>query len=180
MRVLIAYASAQGSTQEVAERIGARIADHDHQVSVAPVHQASPGDHDAVVVGSAMHDGRWLPEATRFVASNAGDLRARPTWFFTVSSLGRTSSFFPGPVARLLGRMRGESRAAAQFRDTVGPRGHRDFAGVIGPDQWGRIGNLVLRAFGGRFGDHRDWADIERWADGIGRELRAGDARQVD
>ncbi|HVX42699.1 MAG TPA: hypothetical protein VHC49_02380, partial [Mycobacteriales bacterium] len=41
---------------------------------------------------------------------------------------------------------------------------HRDFAGVVEAGHWPPAGRLIFRLFTGRFGDHRDWADIEAWA----------------
>jgi hypothetical protein len=29
----------------------------------------------------------------------------------------------------------------------------------------------ALKTFGGRYGDHRDWHDIDTWSDGIAHQL---------
>jgi len=49
-------------------------------------------------------------------------------------------------------------------------------ASVCGPIErthWSLAGNVFQKAFRGNYGDHRDWRDIDAWADGLARELRA-------
>ncbi|MEU6378750.1 hypothetical protein [Streptomyces sp. NPDC046909] len=53
-------------------------------------------------------------------------------------------------------------------------RDHRLFSGVVAPAQLPLAGRLLFRLMGGRFGDHRDWATIDGWADTIAAELAAG------
>ena len=70
--ILIAYASKYGSTKEVAERIAQRLQKSGKQAEVKPVGQvADLGKAEAVIVGSALYQGGWLPEATAFVRKNA-------------------------------------------------------------------------------------------------------------
>ena len=45
------------------------------------------------------------------------------------------------------------------------------FQGVIGKHQWPFWSRVMFHAFGGRFGDHRDWPVIEAWADSIALAL---------
>ena len=52
-------------------------------------------------------------------------------------------------------------------------RDHRNFAGAIKKGDWSRVGDVFLRVLGGRFGDYRDWADIDAWADAIAAGLNA-------
>jgi len=67
MNVLVAYASAHGSTRSVAENVGRSLSAR-HQVTTRPVAEIIGLDsYDAIVLGSAVHDGAWLPEAREFV-----------------------------------------------------------------------------------------------------------------
>src|SRR5688572_13307597 len=78
MYVLVGYASAQGSTAEVARRIGSVIETGGMSVDVLPIKDvASLVDYDAVVLGSAIHTQSWLPEATDFMQTHATELSAR-------------------------------------------------------------------------------------------------------
>jgi menaquinone-dependent protoporphyrinogen oxidase len=173
-RVLVAYASAHGSTEGIAKSIGGRLTGAGYAVEVRAVDTIEYLDrYDAVVLGSAIHNREWLPAAFAFAERHAAELKRRPVWIFSVSSLGETSSFFGSTVSRIMRRVRKgrETEEMAELRRDVGPRDHRHFAGAVAREHWGRLGTVFLRAFGGRFGDHRDWADVHAWADGIAKEL---------
>lgn len=82
MRILVGYASAHGSTAEIAHRIAGALQHPGWTVDVVEVQKiADPGAYDAVVLGSAIHDQEWLPEATEFVHHHQDVLRARPVWY---------------------------------------------------------------------------------------------------
>ena len=176
MKVLVGYASAHGSTEGIAKEIGARLTLTGVQAEVRPIDEIEEIDtFDAVVLGSAIHNMTWLPQATALVQRRAADLAVRPVWLFSVSSVGETNSFFGSTVAGLMRRMHSEPKNIASFRQAIHPRGHRAFSGAVEPTHWNLAGNLFLRAFGGSFGDHRDWPDIDAWADTIARELLAAE-----
>ncbi|PBC75856.1 menaquinone-dependent protoporphyrinogen oxidase [Streptomyces sp. TLI_235] len=177
MRVFIGYAGVHGSTRGVAERLAAALRRHEHKVVLASL---APGvdvhGFDVLVIGSAVHDGRWLPEAAEFVRQNTDELARRRVWLFSVSLLGdRGSAFRPG-MARRLRRMRSRhSHGRPVDLWTIKPLGHRDFAGAVAREHWPLVGRVVFRAMGGRFGDHRDWADIDDWAERIASSLTTED-----
>jgi len=168
-RVLVAYATARGSTRDVAERIGNKLS------AVADVDVRAAGTDlnpeldrfDAFVIGSAVHDMAWLPPGRRLVADLAPALRDRPVWLFTVAGIdprGRTRTY----MAR-----QETARVARGLPDELRPQDHRLFGGVVrmeGVPLWGRLFYLLVRQ---RPGDHRDWAAIEAWADEIARSLRS-------
>jgi len=87
--------------------------------------------YDALVLGSAVQNMAWLPDATTFVQRRTADLAARPVWLFSVSSVGATSSFFGPTVARVMRKMRNEPKNIAEFRRAIQPRDHRAFAGAV-------------------------------------------------
>jgi menaquinone-dependent protoporphyrinogen oxidase len=172
MRVLVSYATAFGSTAGIAERIGERLVHAGCEVDLRPVADVVAVDaYDAVVIGSAVHDKLWLPQARDFMKRHRAVLGRRPVWLFSVSSVGDTTSFVSPKVARALRQLQSEPRDVARFRRALGARDHRNFAGAVQPRQWGVKGLLFLKATGGRYGDHRDWSDIEEWAGGIARAL---------
>jgi menaquinone-dependent protoporphyrinogen oxidase len=43
--------------------------------------------------------------------------------------------------------------------------------GTIEGQQWPLASRLYYHAFGGRFGDNRDWPEIEAWAESIAETL---------
>ncbi len=84
-RILIAYASAFGSTVEVAVAIGESLAGDDLAVDVKPIEENLQLDgYQAVVIGSAVQHGNWLPEAVDFVKANQKTLQELPVALFCV------------------------------------------------------------------------------------------------
>ncbi len=66
-----------------------------------------------------------------------------------------------------------EAVVVAGFRDAVSPREHRLFSGVVRREDLPRRGRVAFKALGGRYGDFRDWDEIDAFADAIARELLA-------
>lgn len=165
--VLVVYASREGATRDVAERIAERIAEQGRYVELRTAAEVDQfAAYDAVVLGSAIYDRSWLPEAEALVRRNLGSLAGRPVWFFSVGSFPDTH--------RVMGRlMKRSPRGIGAVVDAVRPRGYRVFGGVIRHGQWPWFSRLLLRALGGHLGDNRDWDAIDAWACEIGRALRA-------
>lgn len=163
-RVLVGYATANGSTADVAERIAERIRAGGSEVDCRPVGQdLDPERYDALVLGSAVHDMAWLRPALDLLARVP---EGRATWFFSVGGIQPA-----GPVTRRMGALE-IARVEQGFPPRLRGREHRLFAGVVrmaGLALWGRV---FWRLIGGRDGDHRDWAAIEGWAAGIAAEIR--------
>ncbi len=172
MLVLVAYASALGSTRDIAERIAARCVErgvHAHVVPVNDVIAVAP--YAAVIVGSAVHDQRWLPDGVQFLRDNRELLDARPVWLFSVG--------MPAALrlpARGLAR-RERDRIGAGLPQPARCQGHRLFSGVSRPAQHYGIARLLYRLVG-RYGDFRDWPAIDAWAGEIIATLRS-ETRQV-
>jgi len=174
MTILIGYATEHGSTRGVAERIGTRLTDAGLDVDVLPLSAVIDlNAYDAVILGSAIHDGTWLPDAAEYVTRHRTALVRGPLWLFSVGLLGERTSVFPGWVARSLRQLRSrhESDALVWLRTSVAPIGHRYFTGVIEREHWPVIGRVMFALMGGRYGDHRDWFGIDAWADEVVRYL---------
>ncbi|WP_086830442.1 flavodoxin domain-containing protein [Streptomyces sp. NRRL B-24572] len=167
--VRILYASEHHSTQEIAPRIGRRLRTHGHRVEVR-ARDPDPGgpwlqQADALVMGSAVHDGAWLPCAEAAVRGGAEQLREQPVRMFSVGM----SAVLPKPL-RLLADRAEQPRVTALV-DVVRPREHRRFSGVIRREHLDRKGVVLFRLLGCRYGDHRDRAAVEAWADDIAGQL---------
>jgi menaquinone-dependent protoporphyrinogen oxidase len=161
MLLLVVFASRHGATAEIAARVATRLADSDVSVDLRRVDEVETLDpYDAVVLGAPVYDQSWPPEAYAFVAEYRDALASRPLWLFSVGSFGDTK--------RLIGSMtHKEPKDIAEIRAGIHPREYRVFQGVIRKHQWPFWSRLFFHAFGGRFGDHRDWPTIEAWADRI-------------
>ncbi len=166
-RVLVAYQSRHGSTREIAERLAESLRVYGRwDVELRLAEELSTLDpYDAVVFGSPVYDGKWLPEAEAFVRGHLQALAARPLWLFSVGSFGDTQ--------RLIGRfVTQQPRVIGFFLEALHPRSYRMFAGVIDAKLWPWYGRLVLRLFGRQAGDNRDWLEIDRWIEHIASDLQ--------
>lgn len=84
-RILLAYASATGSSVEVAQAIAETLDERGFSVDVRPVKENPTVEgYQAVIAGSAVQYGKWLPEAIDFVKVNRAALQQVPVALFCV------------------------------------------------------------------------------------------------
>jgi menaquinone-dependent protoporphyrinogen oxidase len=84
-KILVAYATKHGSTQEVVEAVASALSGQAHEVQMRPA--ANPGDVDAyglVVLGGPICSGRWHKDAHRFLKRQRQILEARPVAIFAL------------------------------------------------------------------------------------------------
>ncbi len=106
MKVLVAYATAKGSTRGIAERLGSCIEGSGRAVDVRSAADVSQvHSYDVIVLGSAIHDGQWLVEASDAVERLRSQLEGKRVWAFSVSSVGVTSTTLSRRLARFLRRV---------------------------------------------------------------------------
>jgi menaquinone-dependent protoporphyrinogen oxidase len=176
MNVLVVYASPHGSTRGIAERIAERLRERGIDATVISADNVDDvAAYGAFVIGSAIHDQRWMPEARAFVERHRDALAARPVWLFSVSSVGDEESFFPSAVTAMMRRARGDLADVASARAATNARGHRHFAGAIERSHYPLAGHVFMKAMGGRYGDHRNWPVIDAWAEEIAKSLGGQD-----
>ena len=148
-------------------RLAARLVDSGASVDLRPVDEVETLDgYDAVVFGAPVYDQSWPPEANAFLARNRDALAARPVWLFSVGSFGDTKRLI-GPLTHK------EPKGIEEIRAEIRAREYRVFRGVIRKHQWPFFSRVFFHAFGGRFGDHRDWPAIDAWADQIAAAWRS-------
>ena len=154
-RILVAYASKAGSTGEVAGTIGQALAVDGATVDVYPI-EAVPNiqDYQAVIVGSAIRQGRWLPAATHFVETHQPYLSHIPTAYFTccmtlheeTEQNRRKALGFMDPV-----------------RSIVTPIAVGAFAGKMDYSKLSFLDQMMVKAIGVPEGDFRQWGAIRTW-----------------
>ena len=84
-KILVTYASRTGSTAGVAEAIGKTLAEGGAQVDVLPMQDVTDLiPYRAVVAGSAIQGGKWLPEAMQFMQTHQAALTHKPFAVFLV------------------------------------------------------------------------------------------------
>lgn len=175
MFILVAYASCHGSTTGVAERVAARLTGEGHRVDLRPAADVrSVTDYHAAVIGSAIHNGDWLPDAAEILHRHAVLLAARPVWLFSVGM----APALRGRLGRRLAAHAPVPPAVAANLDLLAPRDVHTFAGALERGHIPVAGRLVFRGCGGHFGDFRDWAGIDSWGLDIAEALAAGSLRE--
>lgn len=162
-RVLVAYATRNGSTVEVAQTIGNVLQAQGATVDVQPVSPSlNPAGYDAVVVGSAVRMGGWLKEAVEWVQRNKVPLGSVPTAFFCVHILATDDST--------------ESRQQRSAyldkpRTVVKPISEAFFAGKIDQAKLPMFDRMMTRMVKSPTGDYRNWDLIRNWAHAISPTL---------
>lgn len=157
MKILVAYATKAGSTAEVAAEIG-RVMENKGgcQVDVHPVGKLKDVDsYDAVIIGSAIRAGKWLPEAMKFVEKHRDALSQIPVALFTVClTLSEDTEENRRTVAAYLDPV----------REMVQPVDIGLFAGVMDYSKLSFLLRLMMKKMGSPEGDFRDWEAIRDWA----------------
>ena len=83
MKILVAYASAHGTTGEVAAFIANALEVYGADVTHAAVETIENiRDYDAFVLGSAIHEGIWLRSMMLFIDKFEGELAQKPIYLF--------------------------------------------------------------------------------------------------
>jgi menaquinone-dependent protoporphyrinogen oxidase len=84
-RILVTYASRTGSTAEIAAAIGKTLSQNNANVDVLPMQDVKDlAPYNAVIVGSAIRQARWLPEAMKFIQDHHTELARKRVATFTV------------------------------------------------------------------------------------------------
>ena len=170
MVVLVTYASAHGSTKGVARRIGERLVTCGLETEVRATLTMSPLSSATKPSSSAAPctttPGCQHPRASFGTTPQRWRLGRRgcSVWArWGHQQLLRSPRRTPdGPPAGTRRQARGRARRGL-LRTRSPELRRRDRTRPLGA-----VGNVFLRAVGGSFGDHRDWADIDAWADEIG------------
>ena len=157
-KVLIAYASATGSTVEVAEAIGKTLGARGFLVDVRPVKEKPSIDgYQAVIIGSAVQGSKWLPEAVEFVTANKAALQKISVVLMSVHFFFRGESgndrkmrlAYLDPIRPLLPHATEVFFAGRFDRRTT----------AIGVPEW--LARLTPTI------DRRDWGKIRAWAEKV-------------
>lgn len=155
-RVLIAFATFAGATQDVAAEIGKTLGARGFAVDAIPILQEPRVEgYQAVLVGSAVYGSKWRSEAIEFVKTNQEALNRVPVVFFSVCLAGLSND-----EATLSQRL---DIVYGPLRPFVQPAAEVLFAGKV--DQHGAslfLPGGLARLFPTL--DFRDWNKIRAWA----------------
>ena len=176
-RILLLYATTEGQTARIAERIANTLRDRGNSVEVLPADtaraQPDPAAYDAVIVGASIHYGHHPAYLRALIRRHRDVLAARPSAFFSVS----LSAGGPRP------KPKAAQRYLDKFVRQTGwqPQLTASFAGALKYSLYGPIKRRVMIVFVGLGGgetdttrDHEytDWDAVERFADAYAQRLK--------
>lgn len=162
MKVLIVVASHHHGTREIGDRLATTLrgAGIDTDI-VDATSDPDPVGYDAVVVGSGVYYGRWLPAARDYVRAHVTALAQARLWTFS-----------SGPVDAP--RQRGTAEPIPSALAEVAPIEHVTFGGRIVTSELNTIERIVAKAVHAGAADYRDWAAITQWGRHIAAALTTG------
>jgi menaquinone-dependent protoporphyrinogen oxidase len=170
-RVLVAFATQYGSTEQVAEEIGASLREHRFDVDVRPMNNVvSLQGYRAVVVGAPFYLGGWHGDAESFLDRHQAKLVLLPVAVFGL-----------GPIAENNDLV----EAREQLDDTLDkypwliPIASEMFGGKYDPAKLRFVHKLLALLpasplHGLKASDLRDWEAIRTWADRVASQLEPG------
>ena len=168
-RILVTYGTKHGSTAEIATRIGQRITAAGFDTDTL---QANLGidvtKYDALIVGSPIYAGQWLPEPTLILYTHRERAENIPTALFSV---GMIDVKHPGKLREEHDAWIEKAFNHEDIRLNIVSTG--TFIGAYSRSNlptWLRIIDSILRI--APQGDHRQWSEIERWGDEVAVTLQ--------
>lgn len=168
-RVLVTVAGRHGATDQLAVSLGHRLTESVRgragglRADVVPVGEdPDPAGYDAVVLGSAVYLGHWLPAARAWTRTHQAALRERPVWVFSSGPVPDASGDDPtGPVDP------GPPEDAVVAAELVGALGNRVLPGRLSRELLHWYERVVVAVVHAPLGDARDWEAVRRWADEV-------------
>jgi menaquinone-dependent protoporphyrinogen oxidase len=152
--ILIAYATKNGSTEQVAGKVAARLSSQGLVADVRAAHDVTSLEgYDGVVLGSAIYMGRLHADARDFLQRYPTGGTALPIAVFAMG---------PRTLAdRDLASSRAQLDSGLAKEPAIRPFATAIFGGVFDPAQQHFPFNRLPAS------DARDWKAIESWADGV-------------
>ena len=161
-RILVAYASQYGSTGEVAKAIGNVLCSPQSPVDVCLAKNVTDlSRYRAVVVGSAIQGGEWLPEALELIEVHRETLSRVPVAYFLCCKRLRNDT--PASRREAMGYMDGVRAHVPE----INPVQVGLFAGKVDPSTMPLSARLLMALSASPTGDWRDWDAIRAWASSL-------------
>jgi len=158
-KVLVTYASKYGSTGGVADAIRKELCNRGAAVDVRILKNVQElNEYRGVVVGSAIYQGKWLPEAVDFLEKNRGVLRQVPVAYFLVCMTMRE------PTEENRRKALAYLDAVLKAVPQVQPLKIGAFAGALNYSNLSGATKAIMKLKGAPEGDFRRWDAIRAWA----------------
>ncbi len=171
-KVLVAYASKYGSTQEVAEAIAATLRERGLAVDIQPMRKVRTlAEYGAVVLGAPIYIGAWHKDAHNFLSRYSDALSERPVAVFALGPTRDDDTDRQGSREQF-------DKVLAKF-PWLTPVAIELFVGKYDPAKL-RFPDSLLTSLpasplhGVPASDLRDWTAIRAWADKVHSTLKVG------
>ena len=184
--VAVFYATREGQTQKIAERIQADLQARGLQVrleKVSPATHFEQGDADAVILAASVHAGHHEREMVHFVKLHRDVLNRIPTSFLSVTLSQAGYQRCACDVAKREEFARDIASVIDQFFRETG--WHADcvkpVAGALVYQQYNPFIRFVMRRIAEKSGgdtdtsrnyEYTDWADLDRFVDEIADQIQ--------
>jgi len=158
-KILVAYASRRGSTEEIARAIGRELEALGHPVEVAELKAiCTLGGYRAVVIGAPVYMARIEKDVATFAARFGGELARVPVAAFAVGI---------APVDPRVGSVEGILGQLGAALGPIRPVAITMFAGRLDLARMSFLERTLTGAMKVLTGDFRDWEAIRAWARGL-------------
>jgi len=154
--ILVAYATRYGSTAEVAEVVSDELRKSGATVDLRRVDEVDDlTPYRAVILGSPIYMGKWLPEAQVFVERHQKRLRDMPVAYFAVGLTVMSGT--PDAIMRAEASM-------GQVRMLVNPIDIGIFRGRLESSRLSVTDRAIIKLIRAEAGDFRDLEAVRAWA----------------
>jgi menaquinone-dependent protoporphyrinogen oxidase len=176
-RILLLYATMEGQTELIAERIAHTLRELGHGVEMLPADmakpEADPAAYDGVMVGASIHYGHHPAYLHKLIRRYRDVLASRPCGFFSVSLSAGGPRPKPWAAQRYLDKF--------QRKTGWQPQLIASFAGALRYSVYGPIKRRVMIVFmtlgGGetdtsRDYEYTDWDAVKHFAEAYAQRLK--------
>jgi menaquinone-dependent protoporphyrinogen oxidase len=167
--ILILYATTEGQTARISERVAQTLRAQGHAAQTCPVEVAeryiSAAKYDAVIIGASIHYGRHPRSLRALVRDHRAILDERSSAFFSVSLSAGGPGAKPEAAKRYLDKF---LRQVHWY-----PRQTARFAGALQFSKYGAFKRLLMLIFVGLAGgdtdtsrdyEYTDWEAVDQFA----------------
>ncbi len=169
-KILVAFATRYGSTQQVAETVAATLRERWLAVDLEPVRQVrSLEGYRAVVLGAPLYIGAWHKDALNFLSRYQEALASRPVGVFALGPLHDDEGERQGAKDQL-------AKELGKF-PRLAPVAQEMFGGKYDPNKLNFSDKLIASLPASPLhnvpaSDVRDWTAIRAWADSLVAKLQ--------
>lgn len=171
VKVVVFFATTNGQTQRIAERIAATLREREVSSDAFDVESAEGRSIDwkgvdGVLLGASLYRGKYQRRAVEFARTHRDALNSRPSGFFGVSLSAASQN--PEEVEAA-------GQLAQRFAEKAGwkPTRIASFAGALAYTRYGFLIRFIMRRIARKEGaptdtsrdyELTDWAEVERFA----------------